>query len=203
MSRKVVKSPLLQLLDVVWENSLVATCHSYGRLNTAMRDALRLAIGSGFEFTLGDMTYVFSNYRSGYWLGADQEWVYSSAIVEANLSAARSYEAAVVRKPFMANRVMVADCLRFGHQAGVRDRERLHVGAKFNWQGDYVTVTSFRDDVVVACAYHGEEFHKARANLDAASSLAHAAGVAEPTWGSVIRKRYRITRLDLKSKGAA
>lgn len=165
------QSPVIQLMQTVWNHGCKATGHSWQRINSSMHKALSLAITSGFRFGKHDMGTVLvdGGFRSGYWIGASSEWVYSLAISTGNYSAAQSYEAWTDRKPFIAHRVQ-PDGDRMW-----RDKERLHVGARFCWNDEDVHVTSFADDgnSLTACSYHGGD---------------HC---------NVVKHRYTITRKDL------
>lgn len=169
-------SSAIQLLDLVWANCNQATAHSWERLNHSMRDALSLAIGAGFTFAPGDMAHVFANYRSGYWLSDSDEWIYSLAIGVENSTAYQSYEAAKEREPFLADDVRFSCHGGYTHGSSVnRTRERLSVGAEFDWKGQKLTVTSFAADqsYVNACSYKGQQYPRK------------------------IDKRFKITRADL------
>lgn len=163
MARKPKASEVIRLLDLVWASTNSATPHSYERLNHAMRDALSLAIGAGFEFNEGDIDHVFEHYRSGYWLGASTEWIYTDAITVGNMTAIKSYEAAKNRQGFLADDVDIG--VRdntFVHLIGKRKRERLCVGAEFTYRGLKLKVNSFADDssYVNACFYVRDgEYH--------------------------------------------
>lgn len=144
------------LLSLVWKNTNAATAHSYERLNVAMRRTLALAIGAGFKFTVADFKKLDA-FRSGYWLGADDEWCYSLAVAEGNYSAAVAWEEYNEREPIIADKVYPAPRHDggFAHMSGTREKERLHVGCTFPWMGhDRVTVTSFNAaGAAVAVAY--------------------------------------------------
>jgi hypothetical protein len=134
------RSQVLQLLDLVWKNSNSSIGHSWTRLNTAMRQALSLAITSGFEFTVGDMLNVFANYRSERWIGSSDEWIYGTAISCRNASAYQSFEFAKDRTPFIA-------------ETSDGARKRLAVGTELWWESELVCVTSFAKDqsYLIAC----------------------------------------------------
>lgn len=149
-------SAAIQLLDLVWANANAATSHSYERLNHSMHDALSLAIGSGMEFAEGDIAYVLSNYRSGYWISESDEWIYSLAIAVENVSAVKSYETAKDRNPFLADDVSMTNHSGYTHGGTFsRQRERLNVGCSFAWKGLTLKVNSFAKDqsAVNACSY--------------------------------------------------
>lgn len=179
-------SPVVAMLDMVYREANSATSHSWGRLNHAMRSALSLAIGGGFKFELGDFKHVLANYRAGCWIGESSEWCYAQAIAENNLSAAKSYEEFRAREPFIADGVNVRNNHNsFAHMVGDRQKERLHVGASFKWQGQKVEVTSFSDvgsfravnngqSYVVACSYEEVDEYRRK-----------------------IKKRFKITREDI------
>jgi hypothetical protein len=151
------KSAVIVLLDHVWSSTNRSTTHSYERLNHAMRSALEMAAGYGFKFAPDDVQYILSNYRSHYWIGESDEWLYGTAVAAGNMSAIQSFEKAKGREPFIAEQVN----LSVGHSgylhggAGTRQRERLVVGASFKWQGQTVKVTSFAKDQghVNCCSY--------------------------------------------------
>ena len=149
-------SEAIKLLDLVWGNANRATGFSYERLNHSMRDALRLTIGSGFAFELGDMKYIAEHYRFGYWCGSCIEWIYSLAVAVENMSVVKSFEAWKGRTPFMFDGVSIQSNNGFTHGSRMtRQRERLVVGADCEWRGYSVTVTSFAQDQksLTACSY--------------------------------------------------
>jgi hypothetical protein len=162
-------SPAMTLLQTVWDNANAAIGHSWERLNHAMHNALKLAIGSGFPFTVADFRalYRFSYER---WIGQPKEWCYSVAVSENNTAAAQAYEEWVGREPLIADGVTPAETAGYAHLTGERQRERLHVGCRFVWQGERVWVTSFAaDGSAVACSYWDADRRK-------------------------VARRYRITR---------
>jgi len=158
----------------------MATGHSWERLNNAMRGALKMAVGAGFEFKLNDITHVIRNYRSSYWIGESDEWVYADAISVDNTSAIKSYEHCRKREPFIAENVNRNGCCRSLYMhggGGVCQKSRLAVGFSFTWNGQTVKVTSFADDQLslTACSYKdtGNDYERK------------------------IDKRYTITRAEL------
>lgn len=121
-----------------------------------MRNALSLAIGSGFEFNAGDVQYIFEHYRSGHWLSDSDEWIYREAIAVGNTSAIASYESAKKRQCIIADNVdLNIHHNAYLHLSGERKRERLAVGATFTYGNDRPKVTSFSADGthVNACLY--------------------------------------------------
>ena len=181
------KSQVTALLDLVWENANEAVSHSWERLNHAMRGALELAIGAGFTFESGDIAYIFQNYRSGYWLGDSDEWIYCKAIMAGNMTAIKSYEAAKGREPFITEGVdLNGGSNSYQHGGGgTRQGGRLAVGFSFNWEGQAVKVTSFAADqsYIVACSYK---------TVTAATGLGRRGYKTEK-----VSKRFKITREEL------
>jgi hypothetical protein len=183
------ETPVIQLLDMVWENTNKAVGHSWERLNHAMQEALSLTIGAGFEFAEEDMAAIASKYNFGYWCGESPEWIYGAAVDATNLSAAKSYEKWKNREPFIADNVK-REGFRGGYRHGghsERQRERLAVGAIFPWKGYTVKVTSFAKDgkSFTACSYlrtKDEEFSQ-RMGWD--------------SYEEKLERRFRITREDI------
>ena len=147
------KSKVITLLDLVWSNTNAAVGHSHERLNHAMRNALELAIGSGFEFAAADVKYIRSNYRSHFWIGETDEWIYTLAVKVGNMSAIKSFEKYKDREPFIAAKVEVGSNGDYLHLAGNRQKERLAVGFNFMFEGRKCTVTSFAKDQSFLTAY--------------------------------------------------
>lgn len=147
------KSAVIQLLDYVYEHSLNAEPRSWQRINYAMRRALGIAVGALFKFNIGDWEHIAANYKSGYWLGDEKEAWYSRAVADGNASAWEAFESMMGRLPLIADDVDPVSS-HYAHSTGSRQRERLHVGARFDFRGYSVTVTSFNDDGSCnACAY--------------------------------------------------
>lgn len=201
-SKKEKRSPVIELLDTVYAESLKADPRSWQRVNYAMRDALQIAIGSLFEFSGDDFKYIVDHYRSGYWLGEDVERWYSECVASGNSSAYMSFEKMKGnRAPLIADSVDPVES-KFAHVTGIRAKERLHVGASFTWKGHRVTVTSFSSDgSCTACAYaprdSAPEPTKAVAN---AMVAVQKAGWSVNWYAKESRKpirRFRITRDDL------
>lgn len=175
------KSAVIRLLDLVYAESLKSTGHSWGRLNSAMRNALSIAIGVGFKFSIGDFKHIFTNYKSGYWVGDEVEWWYTKSVSASNMSAIASFETYKGREPFIADRVDQPKC-DFSHLTGPRSKERLSVGAQFVWKGDRVRVNSFAPDgsYLNACSYR-----------------------RTGAFTKKVAKRFKITRQDIISDRAA
>jgi hypothetical protein len=175
---KDTRSDVIKLLDIVWAGANEATDHSWERLNHAMRDAVQLCIAAGMKFAETDIDHVRNNYRSGYWIGDSREWIYSLAVADGNGSAVKAFEMSFGREPFIADGVTPSQHCG-AHMTSERQKERLHVGAYFQWKGEHVKVTSFDDTakIVIACSYHpGKDGYRTE---------------------SKIKKRYKITREDI------
>ncbi len=130
------KSPALQFLTLLYESSMASTGHSWTRLNSAMRDATKIAIEAGLTFGVGDFATFAKELRSTYWIG-DGECIYAAACEVGNLSACQSFETWRKRPAF------------------VQDGKRLHVGADMTWDGKRCKVTSFDrlGEFIAACTY--------------------------------------------------
>lgn len=194
------QSPVMQLLELVWRSGLTATSHSWSRLNHGMLEALRLAVGSGMEFAEADFQKLLADnprrFRSGFWIG-EREKLYELAVTVGNLSAAKSFEQAVGRKPFMADEVDPGeDRSGYVHRTGTRKRERLAVGFRFPWEGETVKVTSFARDnsYLTACSYRltAEERDCPRCDEGRVQHLE-----------SVLHRQFRVTHADLRAARAA
>jgi|GEM_PF-1815389 len=177
--------PVIQLLDLVWEQANSEVSHSWERLNHAMRGALRLAVGAGFEFAEDTLAKVAGKYRFSRWCGDSVEWIYTQAIAEGNIAAAQSFEAWQGRAPFIADDVDLGRNHHYAHMASSRQRERLAVGFQFNWKGKRVTVTSFAPGDSVTADGGG--------SLTACSYKAQAAD----DYSNKVEKRFTITRDDI------
>jgi hypothetical protein len=149
------KSPVVQLMILVWNNVNHVTSHSWERLNQAMLQALFLAIGSGWAFEVDDFKEIYESFRGGRWLGHQGlEGPYAKAISVANRSAAMAIEAYLERPPFMMNNVDQPGGGIYMHGGWTRKRDRLAVGSQFDWEGYRVRVTSFSGkDELIACYY--------------------------------------------------
>lgn len=103
------QSSALSLLKHVWDKGMR---DSWGRINHSMYTALSLAIGAGLKFDASDFDYIYKapsygdgGFNGGYWVGAEDEWIYSMAIENGNSSAWTAWEERKNRKPFFANDV--------------------------------------------------------------------------------------------------
>ncbi|MCK4624345.1 MAG: hypothetical protein KAV00_03470 [Phycisphaerae bacterium] len=188
MTNKKEPSPAIQLLDIVWKNSVAVTGFSWDRLNRSMASALSLAIDSGMRFDPGDFAAILKKYRMNRWCGMDgglAEGFYMLAVVTDNISAAQSFEAWKGRKPFIADGVDPPEWQHRVPRAWLRKRGRLAVGFTFGWNGEMVTVTTFAKDGshLVACSYHPQ--------------------TEKDPYANKIKHRYKITIKDIREERAA
>jgi len=132
---RVSDSPAVALIRHVWHNVDGGKTKSWRRLNAAMGAATRLAVSAGLLFHLEDWSTIYRDFRGQSWL--DAEHMYTIAVEEGNISAAKAWEARQKRAPFLIGRCRVA------------------VGTWFIWDGNHVKVSSFSvtGDCIVACAY--------------------------------------------------
>ena len=89
----------------------------------------------------------------GYWCG-DLEYFYREAVLYRNNSAYQAFESYQGRDPFIWKDASLS--VNTGDGPAGQGLERLVVGSRFQWMGEAVHVTSFRDGdnpAVVACSY--------------------------------------------------
>lgn len=149
-------STAIRWLQFMWDHVQERTGHSWLKMNHAMREALVLAVKAGMEFGKEDFLEMQVRFRSGYWL-TEAEGIYTTAVIYRNASAYRAYEFHRGRKAFIVKGARVPVATGDGPAGG--GLARLVVGARFEYEGVGVVVTSFNDaaGVVVACAYEGSE----------------------------------------------
>ncbi len=127
------QSAAMDLVMTVWVRSAWGGGTSWARYNTALRDALRLAITAGLTFHEGDFKFMAESLQTGYWIGADTEDLYRLMVECGNRSAWKAYE-------------------KYHRPAFIFRGKRLYVGAPVRWPdvktGEIVEVkvTSFTRD---------------------------------------------------------
>lgn len=98
------KSKAFELVEFVWNNEKT---DSYVRVNTAMYEAVKLAIISQMEFSKEDFKAIYTRFNGVYWFGVNTngkgmgEGFYSEAVTSGNISACQSYEDFYGMKPFI------------------------------------------------------------------------------------------------------
>ncbi len=100
------RTPVTELLYVIYNESNQIGSRSYRKVNQAMQDGLTLAIRTGFKFEEGDFDYIDKFYGFSYWGRVDKsgtrgEEYYTLAIEENNITAAISFESYKARPPFI------------------------------------------------------------------------------------------------------
>lgn len=125
-------SPGYRLVDQVWQH---LKTKSWIRTNHTMQDAIDLAVKSCMDFAEADILKINEKMRGGYWL--HMESLYSTAVEADNVSACRSIEHALSRRPWILH------------------GRRLSVGAEI----DDGFVTSITDDKLIACVYENGQRH--------------------------------------------
>ncbi len=184
-------SAAVQLLSHLWRDSQEATGHSWLRLNQGLREGLFLAVKIGLEFNGDDLGAIHGRFRGSYWFGANFEDFYQCAVIYANRSAWKAYEAHTKRKPFIYPATLRAHW--GGGGQGINNPARLVVGCEFGWNGERVTVTSFNDEkgYLVAQSYTSPQ-------AEVCADCGH-----QKTWPkNKILRRYVITHADLKAQKA-
>ncbi len=132
------KSKAFELIEFVWNNEKT---DSYVRVNTAMYEAVKLAIISQMEFNKEDFKAIYTQFSGGYWFGANTngkgmgESFYSEAVTSGNISACQSYEAFYDFKPFIDTKGR-----RLHKRAMYRDNEKRYrvTGFDFNAKKVYL-----------------------------------------------------------------
>lgn len=133
-----------QLLTLVWSRGKK---DSWERINHSMRNALKLAIGSGLSFDAPDFDHFATVFRWSYWV-SDVEWIYADAVIYGNQSCIEAFEQWRGRVPFRANDV---DCPQWTNAGYIhansihRQRERMATNFRFRVGDDYWHVTGFDD----------------------------------------------------------
>lgn len=128
-------SPALAFVRHLYRHGQGATGHSWVRLNAALFGAASVAIEGGLEFAEGDFAEFYSRFKGAYWLGTPPDHFYSIACEYGNISAAKSYEAAMGFKPY------------------ILEGQRVYVGRRFTWKDQNVSCTSIGKDGLIACSY--------------------------------------------------
>ena len=163
------RSPGRQFVNVIWKHATKATRAGWSTYNQALRRALELAVQCGMEFAPRDMQAFWEKYRGHFWMGGGDngtEWIYSTAVACSNVSAAKSYESWQKRKPFLYDQILGGDRVSIGQGRSTHKIARLHVGARFLYDGCRWHVGSFAKDNSYVNAQQREEVHAAWGTTD-------------------------------------
>lgn len=122
-------SPAYRLIHQVWHHS---KARSWLRTNSSMSTAIGLAVDAVMDFARDDMRNIGARMSGAYWLHLEP--LYSRAVEAGNLSACKSIEHALDRRPWVIG------------------SRRIAVGTETPWG----IVTSITDAHFTACTYaHG------------------------------------------------
>lgn len=135
------KSKAFELIEFVWKNEKT---DSYVRVNTAMYDAVKLAIISQMKFNKDDFKTIYAQFDGGYWFGVNEngkgmgEGFYVEAVLMGNISACQSYEAFYNFKPFIDTKGR-----RLHKRAMYRDNERRYRVTGFDFDTKKVYLVAY------------------------------------------------------------
>lgn len=135
------KSKAFELIEFVWNNEKT---DSYVRVNTAMYEAVKLAIISQMEFNKEDFKAIYTQFSGGYWFGVNTngkgmgESFYSEAVRSGNISACQSYEAFYDFKPFIDTKGR-----RLYKRAMYRDNEKRYRVTGFDFDTKKVYLVGY------------------------------------------------------------
>lgn len=158
-------SPVMQALTVFRES---IPRGSDRRFNDGLFAVMKAAIESHVPFDESDVEDFFGLFRAAVWLNADR--LYTLAVKQRHVSACRSIEHYLGRKPWLVN------------------GQRLAVGSGLTWEGETCKVTSFNDanDTFIACSYkrraHRDETDKVNRRFTVTrEAFKHAFGAKKKT----------------------
>lgn len=186
---KQVKTAVQKMFSAFGEDSWRTMNWTREKANHAWSDFWFLLISAGFAFEKTDLISIRETCSCCTGLRYDPSWSgvgerhYSLAVRCGNLTFAYAYEKLKGRIPFIGIGLNFRGCgPRFpNHATQAKSAGRLVLGTGFNWKGEIVKVTNFKDEEhsLIACAYH----------LD-------PKGYAP----SKIKKRFTITVADFKQE---
>lgn len=163
--------PVELFLQAIWSNSNTSCPFSWRRLNQAMHSGLFLTVRAGFPFFASDLAAITGRFRGGRWIGeGGLDRLYALAVEVDNKDATK-----VLEEHFGMTAPFIVDDVDIG--SVYRKRGRVAVGARFQWAGRSVEVTSVGCDHFVAVARDGgkaRRFKITRAAIKAARSEAKA-----------------------------
>lgn len=122
---------------------------SFKRLNPSLRSTLVNCITADLPFRPDTFKRIYFDLRGHYWFGDGAgshagEHFYSTACECNHTSGQESFE-------------HFADRPKVLWEESAKTPTVLHVGARFTWKGEFLTVTSMRKTSLVACSYKGYE----------------------------------------------
>lgn len=135
------KSKAFELIEFVWNNERT---DSYLRVNTAMYDAVKLAIISQMKFNKDDFKTIYTKFDGSYWFGVNAngkgmgESFYSEAVTSGNISACQSYEAFYNFKSFIDTKGK-----RLHERAMYRDNKRRYRVTGFDFDTKKVYLVGY------------------------------------------------------------
>jgi hypothetical protein len=195
--RKTRKNTAMDLVSLVWDGSIRSYTSDlrgkgdcdWDKVNSAMYDAVNLAIRAGLYFGTCDFRTFEEKFEINHWAGRDRhmfgESLYANAVQSGNTNACISFEMWKNRKPF------------------IYEGERIYVGREFTWKGKKVECTSFAEDgsYLIACSYRTERksVHETPIPIDKQHF------VPKSNWeeNRKVDRRFKITYEDLRKKKKA
>ena len=182
---KDLKSDIFKICRMIsgvsWQESGIEFTSEKG--NWRWNDLWTLLINVGCNFeqsTLKDIKTWSNEDRYRPHIGMPGEGHYCLAAQMGHVSLCRAYEFLVGRTPFITTGIDFNSHYRgYNLHNGGRTQGRLAMGSSFDWKGERVFVTNFKDDkgALIACSYHPNPEGYGR--------------------GSKIKHRYTITNKDL------
>jgi hypothetical protein len=147
--KKQHNDPVFDILQAMLANSPEA---SYSRLNPALRSCLGNCISADLPFQPDTFSKIYRQLRGSRWFGDGAgscvgEHYYTHAVECNHAAAYQSFENFAERPGVL------------WEEDGIEPK-RLHVGSRFTWKGEFLTVTSMRADSLVACSYKGTKVER-------------------------------------------
>lgn len=105
-------SPVVGLIEHLYENAFEGTGKSWARLNPALRTTLKAAVEAGFRFERDDFKTIYDRFNGSYWFHRSGQFgigeqFYTLACRSNNRSACESFEHFAGRPAFTVNRKRV------------------------------------------------------------------------------------------------
>jgi len=184
------KNNVIELYDLVAANLWQTISWTPNKGGWIWSDFWSLLVSGGVRFEKESLIELQKSCRSednswGHLFHGPNEGHYSQAVMCGNISFANAYENFVGRKPFILKGIEyhAGGSVR-NYQSGTTSKTqgRLIIGASFQWKGETVFVTNFKDKdhALIACAYEREK-----------------KGYG---WSSKITRRFTITNEQLRAE---